>query len=109
AIAVGLHEEAGRPILDTLVDALRNEHALVVLDGCEHLVSAASALASALLRACHALRIVATSREVFGVAGEVVWRVPPLDVPREARDVADADAVRLFVDRVRWRDRDFAI
>ena len=54
---------------------------LLVLDNCEHLIAAAAALAHALLSACPALRVLATSRQRLGLTGEVVWRVPSLPVP----------------------------
>jgi non-specific serine/threonine protein kinase len=94
---------------ETLVTALRDERTLMVLDGCEHLVGAVSVLASMLLGACGDLRILATSRETLGVAGEVVWSVPTLGVSEGGVGAADSDAVRLFVDRVRLRDHGFAV
>jgi non-specific serine/threonine protein kinase len=109
ASALALREEPGRAIADTLVEALRARHALVVLDGCEHRVGAAAGLAAALLQRCAALRILATSREALGVAGEVVWSVQPHGVPHDERDAASSEAVALFVDGVRLRDRDFAV
>ncbi len=61
-----------------------------MLDNCEQVVEAVAALAGRLLRAAPGLRILATSREPLGVAGEVLWEVPPLEVP----DAGDSDAVR---------------
>ncbi len=63
-----------------------------------------SAAASTLLSECAGLRIVATSREPLGVAGELTWRVPPLALPPMCRtyavdSLAAYDAVRLFIDR----------
>ena len=78
---VGVPEQPGRPLTDTLVDALREKRLLLVLDNCEHLVEAAAQLADALLSSCPHLRVVATSREALGVEGELVWRVDPLSVP----------------------------
>jgi predicted ATPase len=65
---------------------------LVVLDNCEHVITAAAEVAEALLQRCPGLRLVATSREGLRVPGETVWPVPPL---------ADGDASRLFVERAR--------
>ena len=64
---------------------LRGAALLLLLDNCEHLVDACAALVDALLRACPALRILATSREPLRIAGELVWRVPPLDLPEGGR------------------------
>ena len=54
---------------------------LLVLDNCEHVVEEAASLVDALLDSCPDLRILATSREALGVAGEVRWTVPALPVP----------------------------
>jgi len=51
-----------------------------VLDNCEHLVDACAHLVEALLAACPGLRVLATSREPLGAAGEVPWPVPPLSL-----------------------------
>src|SRR5207244_2381393 len=61
ATALGVREEPGRSVLETLTDHLRPRQALLVLDNCEHLVAACARLAEALLRACPRLRIFATS------------------------------------------------
>ena len=78
---------------------------LLVLDNCEHLVDACARLADALLRACPRLRVLATSREALGVAGETAWRVPPArraggpPSPAPLERLTQYEAVRLFVDR----------
>jgi predicted ATPase/DNA-binding NarL/FixJ family response regulator len=85
-----VREQVARPVLETLKDALRTQRALLVLDNCEHLVDACAELVDGLLRACHDLAVLATSREPLGIAGEMAWRVPSLDLP----DLDDVDAVR---------------
>lgn len=90
AMALGVREEPGRPVADTLTDYLRSEHVLIVLDNCEHLVEACAAFVGALLRACPAVHILATSRQALGMVGEVIWPVPGL---------AESAAVRLFAER----------
>jgi predicted ATPase/DNA-binding SARP family transcriptional activator len=95
-------EQGARPALAVLIDVLRDRRALLVLDNCEHLVSAAAELAETLLLAAPDLRVLATSREALGVSGENAWLVPGLSLPDTAASsdvVADAEAVRLFVDR----------
>ncbi|MGI9005405.1 MAG: helix-turn-helix transcriptional regulator [Streptosporangiaceae bacterium] len=79
--ALGVRAEPDRPLADTLVDALRPQAALVILDTCEHLVQGCAELVHRLLAACPRLRVIATSREPLGVAGEIIWRVPPLGLP----------------------------
>jgi non-specific serine/threonine protein kinase len=69
-----------------LTDYLRTRTLLLVLDNCEHLVDACAHLAETLLRACPQLRILASSREALGVAGEAPFRVPPLRTPGYIQD-----------------------
>jgi non-specific serine/threonine protein kinase len=88
AAVLGVPEDATRPLTATLADALRTDQLLLVLDNCEQLVEACAALADALLRACPRLRILATSHQALGIAGETTFRVPPL-----------SEAARLFVER----------
>jgi len=109
AAVVGVRERAGRPLVATLADALRSRQLLLVLDNCEHVLAACAALADGLLRACPRLRIVATSREVLGIAGETAFPVPPLTLPasegtapsggRLVDGVLASEAGRLFADR----------
>jgi predicted ATPase/DNA-binding SARP family transcriptional activator len=105
-------EGSAAATVDSISTVLRERELVVVLDNCEHLVEACATLADALLRACPGLRIVATSREALGVAGERAWLVPPLAVPDASASVAaleHADAVRLFVDRARDVVPDFRV
>jgi len=91
ARALGLPDQPGRSPEKSLLQFIGGRHMLLVLDNCEHLLDASSALVSALLSACPQLTVLATSREPIGISGEVTWRVPSLSL-------AD-DAVRLFSDR----------
>ena len=114
AQALGVREQPGRALEDTLADHLRTKDSLLVLDNCEHLVDAAARLAHALLSACPKLRVLATSREPLGVQGEVVWQVPPLSLPdvegaSSIESLLSTEAVRLFVDRARSRLLDFEL
>ena len=85
---LGVQENPGTPILGTLTAYLRSRKALLILDNCEHLIDASARLADALTRSCPEVRILATSRELLGVAGETPWRVPPLAVPDPQRIAA---------------------
>jgi predicted ATPase/DNA-binding SARP family transcriptional activator len=87
---LGLAEVAGDPAAATLAGALAAADLVLVLDNCEHLVDAAADLTAALLRSCGGLTVLATGREPLGIAGEVVWPVPPLPA---------GDAARLFAER----------
>ncbi|TMQ95185.1 hypothetical protein ETD83_22805, partial [Actinomadura soli] len=92
ATVLDVAEEDGRPLTETLAYALRAPAALIVLDNCEHLIEECAKLTGMLLARCPRLRVLATSREPLRMAGENVWRVPPLE-PDEAR--------RLFIDRAK--------
>ena len=97
ASAAGVAEESGRPLLDTLADALRLRRLLLALDNCEHLLDACARLSQRLLASSAELRLLATSREPLRVAGETVWPVPPL--PVTATGTSPGDAVQLFSER----------
>jgi predicted ATPase/DNA-binding CsgD family transcriptional regulator len=100
AAVLGISEEPDRPASATLADALRSRKLLLILDTCEHVVSAIADLVHDLIAACPLIRLVATSREPLRVRGETVWRVPPLALPSAAQaGPAAQEAVRLFVDR----------
>ena len=96
-----------------LVAAVRSRTLLLIIDNCEHVIDEAAALAEKLLLAAPGLRVLATSREPLGVAGEVVWDVPPLEVPGREETapsaLAEAGAVRLFVARTAAAVRGFAL
>jgi predicted ATPase/class 3 adenylate cyclase len=101
---LGIREDAGRPIAETLVEAVGDRSLLVLLDNCEHLIDACAKLADALLRGCPNIVLLATSREPLGVDGEHVYRVPSMVTPAEgdgADAIRSAEAVRLFADRAR--------
>lgn len=104
ASVLGVHEEPGRPLQDTLLDFLRHRELLIVLDNCEHLVQACALWAEKVLHTSAAARTLATSREALGIAGERTWRVPSLHAadpnanPTDEQLMAYA-ATRLFVQR----------
>jgi predicted ATPase/class 3 adenylate cyclase/DNA-binding CsgD family transcriptional regulator len=93
ARALGLPDQPGRSTIDTLVRFVGDRPMLVVLDNCEHLLDATSSLAVELLGACPGIKLLTTSREPTGVAGEVTFSVPSLSLGDEA--------IELFADRAR--------
>ena len=102
ADVLGVRQEPGRPVLDTLVEAVGQGHLLVLLDNCEHVIGACAKLADALLRGCPNLALLATSREPLGISGEQVHRVPSMRIPADGDDAAAiraSEAVRLLEDR----------
>jgi predicted ATPase len=114
ASSVGVQEQPGRPIRETLIGAMRTRALLLVLDNCEHLVEACASLADDLLRECSSVRMLATSREPLRVAAERIWRVPPLLAPGPGDvvtldEVAGYPAVRLFVERAQAVEPTFAL
>jgi predicted ATPase/DNA-binding SARP family transcriptional activator len=81
ATALGVREEPGRPIGETVTDYLRPRQVLLLLDNCEHLLADCAAQAEALLRSCPGVRILATSREGLNISGETTYRLPSLSLP----------------------------
>ncbi|MER6945263.1 BTAD domain-containing putative transcriptional regulator [Nonomuraea sp. NPDC000554] len=105
-------QDGGGRAEERLVAALRARRLLLVLDNCEHLVEQAAELVELLLKGAPDLRVLATSREPLAVAGEVVWSVPPLEVPGPGADPAtlgEYGAVRLFTARASAAARDFTL
>ncbi len=106
ATALGVREQPGRSLLTTLTDYLRPKELLLILDNCEHLIAACARLTDSLLRACPKVKVLATSREPLGIAGETVWSVPSLSLPDLRRlppteQLAEYEAVRLFTERAK--------
>src|SRR5262249_42760667 len=82
----GIRDHSSLAPAGHLAEALRASRMLLILDNCEHLVDQAAGLVSLLLRAAPELRVLVTSREPLMLAGEVVWAVPPLNLPDLAAD-----------------------
>lgn len=102
--ALGVQEEAGRTLTDTLADHLRDKRTLILLDNCEQMLAAAAEVAATLLQSCAQVRMVATSREAMAVPGEVTYQVPSLPLPDPGGAggmdmIGSSDSVRLFVER----------
>lgn len=113
ATVLGVRDEAtsggisaGKPVplTDRLADAVRTKQLLLVLDNCEHVIEPVAKLSELLLKAAPGLRILATSQEPLGIAGERLWTVPPLVLPEppdrlDSAHSEQASAVQLFVTR----------
>jgi predicted ATPase len=97
AAVLGITQQPGMSVSDSVAAALEGRLRLLVFDNCEHVRDAAADLIEALLEASATVRILATSREGLGVADEQVWTVPSLDVGAGI----DSAAVNLFVERAR--------
>jgi predicted ATPase/class 3 adenylate cyclase/DNA-binding CsgD family transcriptional regulator len=101
ALALGLPDQPGRSTLDNVVRFIGERATLLLVDNCEHLLDGTAAIFSELLARCPNLKVLATSREPIGVAGEVSWRVPSLSL--------DDDAIALFTDRARRARPEFRV
>ncbi|MGH6876315.1 MAG: ATP-binding protein [Rhizomicrobium sp.] len=108
ATALGIKIGQSAAPLDTLARQLSRKSLLLVLDNCEHVVSAAALLSEALLRAAPCVKILATSREGLRCIGERIFEVPPLALPCEGAMPVEAirgvAAIELFIERARGAD-----
>jgi predicted ATPase len=108
ADALDLDVQPGIPLLDSLHAWARGARGLLVVDNCEHLLAAVAGIAQELLAVPSELRLLATSRQRLGVDGEQVLVVRPLEVPKPDAQEVGTPSVRLFCDRARAADPDFA-
>lgn len=113
ADVLGVREQPGREIIDTLTDALIGKQLLIVLDNCEHLIESSAALVHRLVAACPTIKVLATSREALNIPAEAAWRLRSLSLPREEDvDVESATAfegIALFLQRAAAVRPDFAL
>ncbi|APE38477.1 LuxR family transcriptional regulator [Nocardia mangyaensis] len=103
---LGLRDDTSEP-LTVLTDCLTTADLLLILDNCEHVIGACAALVDRIVPATTGLRILATSRESLGVAGEQVLPVAPLPVPDPERAEFGGPAMRLLVERASAADPAF--
>jgi len=101
-------------VVPVVIDRLQEGPTLIILDCCEHLIDAASALAEELIRRVPTLHLLATSREAMRVEGEHVYELcalacPPEDSSLSAHDTLQYPSVQLLVDRVRAVRSDFEL
>jgi len=109
ASTLDIGEVPGVPLKTLLHDFLREKHLLLILDNCEHLVEASAKVADELLHVAPSIKIIASSREALGIAGETVYRVPSLSLPNQDSPTGTAEvtkesvmgfeSVQLFVER----------
>jgi predicted ATPase/class 3 adenylate cyclase len=113
ARTLGLREQPGETVLETLTEYVSHRELLIVLDNFEQVLAAAPAVAG-LLSSAPRLRLIVTSRWPLRLQGERAYRVPQLDVPdlrrpAVAAEVVEYESVRLFVERARAAAADFAV
>jgi predicted ATPase len=102
---LGIVDEPGQNQVARLEQYLVNKQLLLLLDNCEHLITACASLTQVLMKGCPRLHILATSREALGLVGEYVWQVPTLSTPDldhlpGAEEVMNFEAVALFIERM---------
>jgi predicted ATPase len=105
AAVLGITQQPGKTVSESVAAALEGRLRLLVLDNCEHVLDAAADLIEAILAQSATVRVLATSREGLGVPGEQVWPVPSLDVGAGI----DSAAVSLFVERAQGIAPSFAM
>ncbi|MFE5522279.1 ATP-binding protein [Streptomyces virginiae] len=97
AEALGLGEQPGHDMAESVAAALADRNTLLVLDNCEHVVEGAAPFLERLLAACPRVRVLVTSRSRLMVPFERVYPVPPLSLSTAGGN--GSDAVALFMDR----------
>lgn len=101
---IGVREQTGKTPLEVLKEYLHEKQLLIVLDNCEHLVEASARVTNTLLKSAPDVKILASSREALGIAGEVSYPVQSLSLPDPKHlpaieQLLQYEAVRLFIDR----------
>ena len=96
----GIFENPDRPLIDAIAEALERKKLLLILDNCEHVVSAAAAAVERIAAECRGVRILATSRQPLGIAGEQTYRLASLDLNA---------SVELFSETARRADPSFSL
>jgi predicted ATPase/DNA-binding CsgD family transcriptional regulator len=114
AASLGVSEQVGDALLNTLAEHIGSRALLLVLDNCEHVVEDCARLVEALLRDCVNLRVLATSRQPLRVPGEQVWPIAPMRLPDRLPDAlqqaaGSSEAVRLFEARARLVRPEFSV
>lgn len=105
-------ERRSRDARERLLDALADARCLLVVDNCEHLVEGVAALVDTLLARCPSLRVLTTSREPLGIAGESLCVLRSLDLPEPdctSEEARQHESVQLFADRAAAVRGDFVV
>lgn len=111
---LGVRQEPGQTVLQSLATQLRAKKLLIILDNCEHLLGTCAEVVSFLVRSCPQLCVLATSRESLNISGEIVFRVPSLATPdpkihKTPASLQPFDSVQLFVERAQAVSEDFSV
>jgi predicted ATPase len=113
ARALGVTLNGEQISVEAVARAVGNQHLLLLLDNCEHIVEAAAKLVDTCVRRCPRVTILATSREALRIDGEAVYPLAPLEVPAIDQQQPDViqnhSAVRLFIARTTASNSDFKV
>ncbi|MBN1953075.1 MAG: hypothetical protein JW801_17855 [Bacteroidales bacterium] len=112
--ALAIKEVPGQSLMDTIIETIKDQKLMIILDNCEHLIRTCAEVSGQLIQSTSHLKILATSRESMGITGEKVWRVPSLTLldPKAIIDlesVRKSEAVMLFNDRARLNNPEFEL
>ena len=99
ADALDVRPQQDTSMTEAIVDRLRGQQALVIVDNCEHVLAVVAGLVNEIVHASSTVTLLATSREPLGVSGERVWSVRSLDAALEGAE--------LFGERATAADRAF--
>ena len=113
ADAVGAPNRPGRDRRDDMVEHLRDQRAVVVLDDCEHLLESCARQVRSIESSCPGVAILATSREPIRTPGETVWHIDPLELPSghhlPPEDLLETSSGRLFAERAEAARSEFRV
>jgi len=114
AMVLGLKEQPGKSLTQTLTAHLATKRVLLLVDNAEHLLADCAQLADALLRQCPHVVLLVTSREGLGITGELTYRVPSLSVPDPKQhttpeQLSQYESIRLLVERARLQLPHFTV
>ena len=117
ASTLRIREQPGVPVLTTLAQQIGERRLLLIFDDCDHVLEGVASAVGDLLRACSGLRVLSTSREALGIAGESLYPVASMALPapeavvsvQSLEAIAQVEAVRLFVDRAKAVQPGFAL
>jgi predicted ATPase/class 3 adenylate cyclase len=105
AAVLGIIQQPGKSVAESVAAALEGRVRLLVIDNCEHVLDAAAGLVEAILAHSATVKLLATSREGLRVADEQLWPVPSLDVGAGV----DSAAVSLFIERAQAVSPGFSV
>ena len=107
-----IKEQPGSNLIQIITHYLENKKLLLILDNCEHLITACSEIVEQILKSTKHITILCTSREALNVSDEVAWRAPSLSLPENGKELTASEinqyeAVQLFVARAKNKQPDF--